>query len=283
MSDLRVALGSTTYAVHRPFGDLPIGMQLQAVSAVAVTADGTVCVVQRSTPPVLVFSPEGMLLRTFGTGEVVDGHGATASPDGVLWVVDRDAHEIVAFDGDCVVVRRLGRRHRPRHEGAFNHPAAIAQAADGVLFIADGYGNSLIHVFDSEGHPLHRWGGPGAEQGQFSTPHGIVVDRSDRVHVADRENNRVQIFDREGIWLAEWAGEYHPMDLAEDPSGAVLVTDQTPRLTRYEHGVLAGRCRPVASAGHSVAVAADRTIYLAEPAPRDRITMLQPLPSEEPE
>ncbi len=57
---------------------------------------------------------------------------------------------------------------------------------------------------------------PGSGPGEFTTPHAIWVDRSERVLVADRENNRVQVFDRDGRFLEMWGDLYHPMDIAED-------------------------------------------------------------------
>ena len=60
------------------------------------------------------------------------------------------------------------------------------------------------------GEHLGSWGAPGAGPGQFTTPHGIWVDAHERVLVADRENNRVQLFSPEGDFYGEWARSLSP-------------------------------------------------------------------------
>ncbi len=47
--------------------------------------------------------------------------------------------------------------------------------------------------FSSTGALLLQWGTKGNGPGQFEVPHGIALDASGRVYVADRQNDRVQI------------------------------------------------------------------------------------------
>lgn len=272
-----VVLGEQCYGLVRPFWGGQVVPAPHGVSAVAVDAAGRVQVLRRSDPPLIEVAPDGTTVREWGHGRILDGHTLALGRDGLLWVVDRDAHEVIGFDVDGEVVRTLGRRHHPTDGGAFNHPAAVAAMADGHVLVADGYGNSLVHVFDASGRLVHRFGGPGSSPGRFSTPHGILVDSAGRILVADRENDRVQVFTPDGVWLEEWRDLPRPMDLAEAADGSILVTDQVPRLSRYLEGRLVGRCRPVATAGHGVAVGPDGSIYLAEPPPRDRVARLRPV------
>ena len=85
-----------------------------------------------------------------------------------------------------------------RMAGPFNKPTRVVQAENGELFASDGYGNAAIHHFTHEGELLHSWGGPGMEPGHFNIPHSLDIDSQGRIWVADRDNNRVQIFDAEG-------------------------------------------------------------------------------------
>ena len=110
----------------------------------------------------------------------------------------------------------LGQRGRPSLQAPFNHPADVAVSPAGEIYVADGYGNSSVHRFSVEGEHLGSWGAPGAGRGEFTTPHGIWVDAQDRVLVADRENNRVQLFSPEGDYYGEWRDLYHPMDIYVD-------------------------------------------------------------------
>jgi len=65
------------------------------------------------------------------------------------------------------------------------------------VFMADGYGSSLIHVFTTEGeYTGHTFGGKGTKDGQFQTCHSINYDpRTKQLVVSDRENHRHQWFD----------------------------------------------------------------------------------------
>src|SRR5438128_4360892 len=91
--------------------------------------------------------------------------------------------------------------------GPFNLPTDIAFAPSGEMFMTDGYGNARVHKFSADGKHLFSWGEPGNAPGQFNLPHGVWIDRRGRVLIADRENDRVQIFDQEGKLLTIWPTE----------------------------------------------------------------------------
>lgn len=275
---LRVALGGVVYRVERPWGDLPVGRGL--VSDVACDARGHVFVlIRRDTyvdadaPAVVELDPQGNRLAAWGGAEIADGHMLTLAPDGRVFVVDRDAHQIVVFERHGARVGALGERHRP---GApFNHPSGVAVAPWGDIYVADGYGAARVHRFAADFTHLTSWGRPGAGPGQFTTPHALWATEDGRVLVTDRENDRVQVFDREGGFLAAWNGFPRAMDVFADASG-IYVTDQVPRLTLLRpDGAPDSLCRPVLNGGHGVWRDAMGRIYLAELAPT-RITRLVP-------
>lgn len=271
---LVVALGDRRYRVERPWGELPSGLAFDFISQLAIDSEGRVYVFQRGNPPVIVFEPSGAFRVAWGDGRVADAHGICVSPDDRVFLVDRDAHQILIFSTEGELLDTIGERHAPRFQAPFNHPTSVAVATDGDVYVADGYGNSVVHRFSSTGALKGTWGRPGTGPGEFSTPHGVWVDRTGRVLVADRENNRVQIFDRKGEYLGEWGDFYHPMDIWEDSRGMVFITDQIPRLSMMSpDGALAGRCRPVLNLPHGVWGNADGDIFLAEINPT-RVTKL---------
>ena len=279
---LRVALGEGLYAVERPFGQFEPGTAL--VSDVAVDSVGSVYVLLRSDPlvdppaaPVVVLDAEGRVLRSFGRGHVADAHMLAIDGDDRIYVVDRDAHEIVMFDPSGQRIGSIGARDRPGQP--FSHPSAVAIGPDGDIYVADGYGAHCVHRFDRDGRLLSSWGERGVEAGQFSTPHGICVLADGRVAVADRENDRVQLFSPHGAWLADWRHIPRAMDIWRDGEGHVYVTDQVPRLTRFDaDGRVTGCCRPVLNGAHGIWGASDGTLYLAEVSP-SRLTRLRPVAS----
>lgn len=143
------------------------------------------------------FTPEGQLLRTYGTRGVPSDTG------------------IVGLD-----YRTIQRAGPP-----FHRPTNAAHGPDGSLYVSDGYGNARIHRFAPDGRLLASWGEPGTGPGQFQLPHGIAVHRDGRVFVADRENSRVQIFTAEGRFLTAWTDVARPMQVVLDPDDHVFVAE----------------------------------------------------------
>lgn len=276
-TELVVSLGAKLYAVERPWGNLPPDIKLNWVSDVAVDSQDRVYLFQRNDPPVIVFDSSGKYLRSWGSGKILDPHGIFCIGERIF-VADRDAHEIREYDTYGNVVLVLGDRQKPRFQAPFNAPTDVAVAPDGDIYVADGYGNSNVHRFSPEGKLRRTWGRPGAGPGEFTTPHAIRVHPDGRVLVADRENDRLQVFSPDGEFLAEWTDLYHPMDLYIDKAGLVYVSDQVPRLSMLSpDGVLVGRCRPSTFNSHGVFGDSRGNFYLAETPPEDRLTRLTPL------
>jgi hypothetical protein len=101
----------------------------------------------------------------------------------------------------------------------------VAVAESGEMFISDGYGNARVHRFSPSGELLSSWGEPGSGPGQFNLPHSIAVDRSGRVYVADRENNRIQIFSSDGEFQTIWDWVNRPDDLFIDEQENLYVAE----------------------------------------------------------
>lgn len=271
---LTVLMGARRYRVERPWGELPTGLDLVALSQLAVDSAGRVYAYRRADPPVLVFEASGAFRGAWGGGRIADAHGIYISADDRVFLVDRDAHEVLIFGTEGDQLGSLGRRNVPSFQAPFNHPTDVAVAADGEIYVSDGYANAAVHRFAADGRHLGSWGRPGSGPGEFMTPHAIWVDSADRVLVVDRDNNRVQLFDREGGWLGQWTDFFHPMDICADDQGMLLVSDQVPRLSMYApDGTLVGRCRGVWNGAHGIFANAAGDVFLAEMHP-NRITKL---------
>jgi peptidylglycine monooxygenase len=275
---LVVGLAGARYRVERPWGEITLGRAL--VSDVACDARDHVFVLLRhdsyldpDLPAVIELAPDGSRLAAWGGAEIADGHMLACAPDGRIFVVDRDAHQIVVFDATGAKQGTIGERHAP---GApFNHPSGVAIAPSGEIYVADGYGACRVHRFAADGAPLGTWGKPGSRPGEFATPHGIWAT-ADRVLVTDRENDRVQAFAPDGTVIAAWRGFSRPMDVCVDAAGRILVTDQVPRLHLLgPDGAALGMCRPVLNGGHGIWPDSAGRIYLAELSP-SRLTRLVP-------
>jgi peptidylglycine monooxygenase len=275
MARLTVALGEQRYEVVRPWGELPHRLHLVGVSHVAVDSADRLYIYQRSDPPLIILDRSGKYVGGLGHGLLFDGHGIFIDDRDRVFVLDRDRHQLHVLAATGTVELSVGDPEHPRLQAPFNHPADVAVARNSDFYVADGYGNSRVHRFAPDGSLVASWGSPGKGPGQFTTPHAVWEDQQGRILVADRENDRVQLFTASGEYLTEWGDFFHPMDVWSDPAGMVYVTDQIPRLSMLSpDGTLVGRCRPVLFGAHGIWGDSVGDIYLAEAAPLDRVTKL---------
>jgi DNA-binding beta-propeller fold protein YncE len=79
--------------------------------------------------------------------------------------------------------------------------------------------------FSRDGRYLMQWGKTGYAPGEFRTLHGIAIDMQGRVYVADRNNNRIQLFDQQGKHLSTWLQFGTPSGIAFDDKGNIFVAD----------------------------------------------------------
>lgn len=262
--------------VIRPWARLPAGTEFGPVSRLAVTPDGKVIVIQRTEPAVLVFGPEGDLLDRWHHPRLTSVHGiCTAGEDG-FWVTTYDAHQVIRFDISGRLEQELGSFNKPRWREPFNHPTDVILGRDGDLYVSDGYGNARIHRFDLEGRHLTSWGEPGDGPGRFSTPHSLLLLPGEKLLVADRDNDRIQIFTGEGEFIEEWTGLCRPMDAWSD-GDTIYVTEQTPRITAFDlEGKIIGRARTFSVYPHGIAGDKNGSLFLAEQLPSG-VAKLEPI------
>jgi sugar lactone lactonase YvrE len=223
---------------------LPEGRTWGATSAVDVDRDGrSIWVAERcgantcagsSLPAVLLFDEAGRLTTSFGAGMFVFPHGIHVDRSGNVWVTDArggegKGHQVFKFSGDGKLLLTLG---KPGIAGAepdgFNQPSDVAVAADGAIFVADGHdqgSNARIVKFSKDGKFIKTWGKRGSSAGEFDTPHGLAFDSRGRLFVADRGNNRIQIFDQEGKFLEEWKQFGRPSGIYIDGNDVLYVAD----------------------------------------------------------
>ena len=72
---------------------------------------------------------------------------------------------------------------------------------------------------------VNAWGRKGPAAGELDTPHGIAMDSAGRLYVADRSNNRVQVFDQSGKFIAEWKQFGRPSGVFVDKNDMIYVAD----------------------------------------------------------
>ncbi len=214
---------------YKPVADwprLPERIKFGPVTAVATDAADRLYVFHRGKNPIVVLDRDGKVLRSWGDGQIKTAHGLRLDRDGNVWVTDLGHHLVTKFDPQGKVLLTLGTKGKAgESKDRFNKPADVAFGAAGEVYVADGYGNSRVVKFAADGKYLKAWGKKGKGEGEFNLPHAIFVDGKGRVHVGDRENNRVQVFDPEGRFLAQWKDTGAPFGLSLAPEARVLLAD----------------------------------------------------------
>jgi sugar lactone lactonase YvrE len=285
------------------FGQLPAGRKLGATSAIDIDRDGkSVWVFERcggancsgsTVAPILKFDSSGKLVASFGAGMFFYPHGMFVDRDGNIWVTDgqgRDGkgQQVFKFSPSGKVLMTLGKAGVAGDgPDTFNQPSDVLVSPDGSIFVADGHGgntNARIVKFDRNGKFIKAWGHKGSGPGEFDTPHGLVLDAQGRLLVADRGNSRVQVFDQEGTFIAEWKQFGRPSGIALDRNDNLYAADSQSNVPNVnpevKRGIRIGTARDgkvsffvpdpdpvdptVGSGREGIAVARDGTVYVSK-------------------
>jgi DNA-binding beta-propeller fold protein YncE len=315
------------YRTVEGWAKLPMGRTWGSTSAVAIDKDGvSVWVAERcgqnscvgsALDPIMLFDRSGALVRSFGRGLVNWPHGIHVDRDGNVWVVDgRDnrppppragatdstraptpdrifGHQVLKFSPRGELLMRLGTDGGAREPGFFFQPNAVYVAPNGEIYVAEGHAsgvdaNARILKFDKAGTLLTTWGKKGTQPGEFDQPHALAMDSRGRLFVADRTNNRIQIFSQTGELLDTWFQFSRASGIFIDRNDVLYVADSesgsiAPTRPEWKRGIRIGSARtgevtafipdPVAdtrntSAAEGIAVDRRGVIYGAEVGPR---------------
>ena len=275
---------------------LPAGVQLGEVAGVDIDAHGHVFVFHRpgrgfepgatellDQPAVLeIDGATGSLIASWGARTFLVPHGITVDDHDNIWLTDVALQQVFKFSHDGRLLLTLGQARVGGWDAThFNQPTDIAIRSDGAFYVSDGYVNSRVALFDGTGRFLQEWGKKGSADGQFSNPHGLALGADGEVLVADRENSRIQVFDRQGVFKRQWLGAKETgrvfavaIDAAgslyvgvrradyDPPSNGVLKLDRAWKTVASVGFGVAGD--PVFNAVHDLAIGRDGSIYIAE-------------------
>lgn len=241
------------YRQIQHWGELPGGRDWGNVSAVAIGPDReAVWVAERcgansclgsDIDAVMQFDAMGNLQRAFGEGLFSRPHGITVDGQGNIWVADDQGldqdqypgitnigHQVFKFSPSGEILMTLGTAGEAGDPpGHLTRPSDVVVAANGDIFIAEGHSSSSnparISKFNADGEFLMSFGELGSGPGQFRSAHALAMDSRGRLFVADRGNNRVQVFDQDGNFIAAWEQFGRPNDVYIDPDDRLFVVD----------------------------------------------------------
>ena len=199
-------------------------------------------------PPVLEFDVRGNLLQAWGgPGPGYDWplneHGIYVDADDHVWIGGNDQkdHQVLKFARDGKFLLQIGRADVTGGDDDTAHlgrPANVSvDLGTNELFVADGYRNHRVIVFDARtGAYKRHWGANGRPPGEpgvkgFGTPvHCVRLSRDGLLYVCDRANNRIQVFRKDGTFVREFVvapdtrgnGSVWDVDLSHDAPQAWL-------------------------------------------------------------
>jgi sugar lactone lactonase YvrE len=234
------------YDTQAGWGQLAAGRTWGATSAVYPAKDGNIWVAERcgqnscagsDLDPVMLFTPEGKLIRSFGKGQILWPHGITVDRDGNVYITDArgaegKGHQVYKFSPDGKLLMTLGKAGvgaaATSTDGTLNAPNSVAIAPNGDIFVAESHGpkgNNRIVVFSKDGKFLRTFGKTGSGPSEFLEPHTIAFDSKGRLFVGDRYNNRIQILDQSGKFITEWKQFSRPSGIYIAPDDTIYVAD----------------------------------------------------------
>jgi len=244
------------WVLHRPLSLTPEetgAMQEPPVSECCVSA-----------PPVIEFDSDGDVVRSWGGPDFVDmwpqvEHGIYVDFEDNIWIAGSGAEDqfVLKFSPDGDLLLQIGERSTDggsNNTRSLGRPTDIAvDPVDGEVYIADGYGNRRIIVFDAvSGDYKRHWGAYGNPPDDSPLPaydptvppafsfrspvHAVCLSDDGLVYVADRANNRIQVFEKDGTFVKEefvakgtlGNGSVWDIELSRDPGQKyVYVPDGT--------------------------------------------------------
>jgi sugar lactone lactonase YvrE len=206
---------------------------IEGVSAVTQDNQGNILAFRRKDAGnpnggnVWKLDPTGKFVEAWGQDIAVWTHGIRVDPEGNIWTIDGQGHQIKKWSPDhSKLLMTLGELNvagddnDPKH---FNRPTDVAWAPNGDFFISDGYRNHRVVKFTKDGKFIKSWGS--SDDTPFNTVHSVVVDKRNRVMVADRNGGRIHLFDLDGNPIAIWTHLGNPYALTITPDDKLYVSD----------------------------------------------------------
>jgi DNA-binding beta-propeller fold protein YncE len=300
---------------------LPAGWVTGEVGGTDVDANDHVFIVNRRNltdkelrvgkpaPTVIEFDPDGNVVNAWQPDVVpANVHGCYVDYQGNVWMAGNEDAIVQKYthDGSSLLLQIGEKGHFDSSDGTrqgtplnqsetlLMRPADIAvDPANDEIYIADGYGNHRVVVFDKNGAFLRQWGEAATPEeadagvgGKFlDTVHGVNLGNDGNVYVNDRKGDRIQVFTKQGafvrnIWVQRGSGSGDGIgsawDLAfsPDPNQTYIFNtngeDETVHTLMRESGeVLSAFGRPGHMAGettymHTLAIDSHSNLYVGE-------------------
>ena len=199
------------------------------ISGLAIDQHDKIYVFNRGPKPVMVFDTAGKLVMAGGdleyNGKTINKdweHSGAVDWDGNVYIIERDAHRIVKVSPKMdKFLMQIGTTMEKGNDAThLDLPSGVAVLKNGNIVVTDGYGNNRVVLYDKNGKFIKQVGkgagGPadkGTGPGEWVLPHKLAVDAQENLYIIDRENKRLQVFDKDLNYLREIKNEWNPWDV----------------------------------------------------------------------
>ena len=241
-------LMSNPYRMTEAWPTLNPGMKWGAAINFLPDNKGGTWALLRTEPPIVYFDAAGKIIQSFGQGLFTSGHGMCRDRDGNVWAADNPfggsipagrGFQVFKFSTDGRLLLTLGQAGVAKAgPDTFVGPTACVSMPNGDIMFADGHwprpsssqqdGDRLVRI-TRDGKFVRDYGKLGRGPGEFAGPHALALDSQQRLFVADRSNNRLQIFDKDMNYLDSWKHFGRP-------SGITILKDDTLIVADSESG-----------------------------------------------
>jgi hypothetical protein len=197
------------YTVDANWAQVPDGKWDGSTSWITVDGKGLVYVLVRTAPYVRIFNRDGSFVRSWGDDiDIGSAHSITIDNEDNAWISDSNEHVIYKFDSEGKLLMTLGTHGEAGDNESldkFNQPNHVFIADNGDIYISDGYVNSRVVQFSSNGELIRIIGGvKGTGPGEFQAVHGVALDSQGNILINDSENFRVNVFNARGQFVESW-------------------------------------------------------------------------------
>jgi peptidylamidoglycolate lyase len=252
--------GKMTFTLDDNWGKLPAGMNYGLGCAVVVDGKDRIYVTSRSPNAcVVIFDQQGKILETW-TKDIKDRIGYdqnqyVATAHGLYWSKEGDAEylywtenvagakgkeklgaRVYKTDLTGKILYQIGnvdKESATSQKFDFTNPTDVAVAANGDIYVVDGYGSQKVHRFDKNFKHLSVIGGRGKLHGEFNTCHGVWVNtlkKEPELYIADRHNDRIEVFSLDLAYKRTVGGVRNPCCFYQH-AGHLYIPDLAARLT----------------------------------------------------
>lgn len=252
---------------------------------------------------IIVYSKDGKIKAAWGT-EYPGGHGLTfwgeggKGGKGFLFITDTERHEVIktTLDGKVLMVIGYPDMVGDYTSAAQYKPTETAIAANGDIYVTDGYGLQYVIQYNARGEYIRHWGGKGNEDDQFDCAHGIAIDDRNKddvsLLVTSRNHNAIRRFSLEGVYKGTiylpgsfvcrpvvhganiYAAVFRSVHNQNAGSGYITILDETDKVVSTPGGTapvyIDGELMPQRKAGeifihpHDVCIDDEENIYVPQ-------------------